>query len=152
MASIPLYAQDSGLAEPGDNLSSRAALEGTCVALVVSGDDVSDRCHNVVLNAVYKDGRSEFIFLARDMATASFSGDEEKDTPEGATLRVDRVILATLRNNKPLPITLPANGTCVYSTPDFGRAKVTCSASTVRGDFSGAFVSNGKTPKTELFQ
>ena len=152
MITVPLDAQSGGLAEIGDNLSSRSALEGTCVTLVVSGDDVSDRCHNVVLNTAYKDGRAEFVFLARDLATASFSGDEETDTADGTTLRVDRVILATLQNNKPLPITLPANGTCVYSTPDFGRGKLTCIANTVRGSFSGSFVTNGKTPKTERFQ
>ena len=146
-----LDAQDIGQLERPEDLSSVATLEGTCGVLIVSGDDVTSRCDGVILNPYYKDGRLGFVFLARDMATATFTGQDGTTSTDGGTVQLDRVILATLQNNKPRPITLPANGTCVYTIPDFGPAKISCIANTNSGTFTGSFTSNGKPPRTRRF-
>lgn len=146
----PLGAQDNPI-ERTEDLSSVTTLEGACGVLIVSGDDVTSHCDGVILNPSYNDGRMGFVFLARDMATATFTGQDGTVSADGGTIYLDRVILATLQNNKPKPITLPANGTCVYSIPDIGPAKISCIANTNNGAFTGSFTSNGKPPKTRRF-
>jgi hypothetical protein len=148
----PLAAQDNGQAQRTEDLSSLATLEGICVELVVSDDDVTGRCNGVMLRTVYKDGRLGFMFVAHDIATATFTGEHGPELGDDKTIHLDRVILATFKDNKPVPFTFPANGTCVSTDPDFGPAKITCRANTDHGLFSGSFVSNGKPPKIERFQ
>lgn len=152
----PSAAQDGARPLQTGDLNSLATLEGKCVELVVSDDDISSRCNGVVLNTVYKDGRLGFMFVAHDIATATFTGEHgpelRPELRDESTIHLDRVILGTLKDNKSVPYTLPANGTCVTTDPDFGPTKITCRANTNHGLFSGSFVSNGAPPRTERFQ
>lgn len=149
LALAPATASAQGAAAPpsAEPLEAMFTLNGTCSQLIVSGDDLSGHCDNVVLNTVHKDGRTGFLFVARDLAVATFSGDDHPAVAGKATVQLDRVVISTLIHGKASPVTLPATGTCVYANSDGKQITINCRAATRRGAFEAAFVSNGQPPR-----
>jgi hypothetical protein len=150
IAALATAGGDSG-AQVTENPNSLARLAGTCEHFVLGDDDLSSQCDGVLLNTAYQDGRAGFTFVAKDVTTATFSGPDHVARGDEATVQLDRVVFVSLQLKDATPVTLPASGTCVYSIPEIGRAKVTCTARTDRGEIRGAFVSNGLPPKIESF-
>lgn len=141
-------AQNSGHAQGMENVDSVATLSGTCAQLVVEDKDVTSRCRGAIVNAAYKSGRSSFMFVATDVAVASFNGRDTPAKSDDAMIEVDRITLSYLKGDKQPPMAIPATGVCVYSNPWVREAKVVCTATTERGTFSAIFVSDGTPPKT----
>jgi hypothetical protein len=140
-----------GQAQVTQDVNSLARFSGHCENLVLGDDDLSSQCDGVLLNTHYEDGRSGFTFVARDVTSATFSGPDHVAAGDEATVELDRVVFLSLHLKEATPVTLPATGSCVFSNPDIGRAKVTCTARTGRGGFRASFVSNGLPPKIERF-
>jgi len=128
------------------SLISMARLEGKCVQLVMNGEDMSKGCHDMVSNSTHRDSRAGFMFTAKDVAVATFSGVEID-----ASIDVDKIIVTSLRNKEAPLVTIAAKGTCTYSDLRSGVADIFCSATTNQGAFSGAFVTDGQPPRRDKF-
>jgi hypothetical protein len=142
----PAKAQDRDLR----HLQAVAILNGNCTQLSFAGKDATRACVGKITNTMYKTGRTGFVFMAGDLAVITFSGADNPAQGDQATVRLDKVIF-TLVGTGTEPNVIPATGNCRYTNPYAGPSRITCSASTKDGKFSGAFVSDGAEPDIKEF-
>jgi hypothetical protein len=132
------------------NITSIVSLTGTCKKLVIATKtDASRRCVGKLMNVTYDDGRSGFLFVARDIAIVTFSGmgsAQVKVNQDEVIQPVDAVIF-TLIGTGTGPNEVSAVGSCRFTNPEQGRHSiVNCKATTENGQFVADFVSDGRPP------
>lgn len=135
------------------DLDMIAMMHGRCSRLLVAGRNQSNVCASMVINETFKSGRVGFTFLVGQAAEVIFSGmgpRQRKLTANKVFQPLDAVIF-TINGPAPRPMRMPAIGGCMYENPFAGRAGVACLAHTVRGDYAGAFMSDGKEPVIKQF-
>ncbi|MDP4004016.1 hypothetical protein [Methylobacterium sp. NEAU K] len=116
-------------------------LEGSCEKLVIDGQDLSQSCSNVLMNAVSRN-RTSFDFTAADGRTLSFSGNgaQQEATEETDPLQPINLVIAGKDGTPTLAI-----GACRFSAPEPGRTAITCEATAADGRaFAGTFVTAAK--------
>lgn len=116
-------------------------LEGTCEKLVISQEDLSAACSNVLMNAVSRN-RTSFDFTASDGHRLSFSGNgaQQEATEETDPLQPINAVVVGAEGAPTLAI-----GACRFSTPEPGRTAITCEATAADGrSFAGTFVTAAK--------
>ena len=139
----------TGLANAGGVTVS--TLTGKCISATAMNTRSDPRmCSNKVLNMEYPNGRIGFTFVltANDGSAAviSFSGLGSKQIhkdKDHVTQPVDRIVFTFSGSTD----NLKAAGSCSFANPYQGRpVKVSCTADTDQGTFSGEFLSNGVSP------
>jgi hypothetical protein len=141
-----------------DDVTTYAALSGRCTAVVML-DIVADpsRCAKQVVNVEFPSGRFGFMFVLNQRGDAtpvvfSFLGDGARQLhPDGDTAiqPIDHVYFTIEGSTDDLP----AAGSCRFTNPHQGTpARVSCSADSDRGKFSGEFIGDGTAPATSLLR
>jgi hypothetical protein len=128
-----------------------AISQGTCIKLLFAGHDGTAKCKGLLLNEVFRDGRSGFTFTVGDLAVISFSGfgsKQVKDSPDKVTQPIDTVIFTLIGVGTP-PNRIMAVGTCTFSNPNVGPMLVRCSSHTENGLFEATFRSDGHAPSIQ---
>lgn len=123
-----------------------AGMEGQCTRLTTRGEDRTSKCDPLLLNNIYDNGRSSFLFFSQNKnAIVSFLGNDSKAVGNVATLQVTQVYMTGF-DGKPVPHEMNATGTCRYTNPYEGVAHVDCLAGSGDNRFEASFVSDGKPP------
>jgi hypothetical protein len=150
LASALLAMADSG--SRADNLTTMGALTGKCTAVMAM--DVATNpslCLDKVVNIEFPNGRLGFAFTLQHKGDAkatviSFFGDGPKQLhidADTAMQPIDHVNFTFQGSTD----RLVASGSCRFSNPYKGKpARVSCTADTNQGKFSGEFISNGVAP------
>ena len=132
-------------------------LKGRCEQLVIPAGDVSANCTGAVVNMIYLDGRSSFMFSdgTGDSARAliSFSG---MGSPSGAsgTQPVDHVSAAKKSATEAGGTDVEsenATGTCESGDYYKGSIEIRCTAQTQSGSFTASFKTDGAKPDVVNF-
>jgi len=123
-----------------------AGMEGQCTRLVTRGEDRTAKCDPLLLNNIYDNGRSSFLFFTQNKeAIVSFLGNDSKAQGDTGTLKVTQVYMTGF-DGKPVPHEMGATGSCTYTNPYKGVARVDCKAGSGDNQFEASFVSNGQPP------
>jgi len=128
--------------------SALAEIEGQCTKFVYAGRAL-DGCKNVLLNTIYKDGRTGFYLLSGSNIV-TFSGHGSRQVKRGVDdiiQPIDTVITAI--NGKASGI--KATGSCRFGNPYKGAVKIQCAADTRNGRFEADFLTNGQPPSVTNF-
>jgi hypothetical protein len=119
-------------------------IEGSCDALSIAGEDLSDGCQDKVLQMIYDTGRVGLYAFSGDYIV-TFSGDSDEVIGDEIHHQLDQIIIGTGENDIE---TVPARGTCIYGNPYEGNeVAFTCTAATKAGDtYELRFTTDGSTP------
>lgn len=150
-AQEPMDPDDS--AAYGDHRDYIATMNGTCTRLIVAGIDATPSCTPRIMVEVFKNNRTAFTFTESDFAVVSFSGIgrmQINDDPNKVTQPVDTIIF-TLIGMGTAPNKVKAAGICIYTDPNAGPVRVSCSARTSQGPFEATFLSDGQEPIIKQF-
>jgi hypothetical protein len=124
-------------------------LSGTCEQLSLAGLDLTRTCKGALVNILYEDGRSSFMFSDGDRSMVSFSGVGQTTHGDAAFQPVDHIAIAA--NPGPEVKTEDATGSCEFSNAYKGPAFVRCTAKTQSGDFTAVFKTDGSKPSVTDF-
>lgn len=143
---IALHASAAIAAPSVSGLVSMMGVKGTCRQLTLGDRDATASCTGTMLNTAYEDGRVGFYFVTRDALAVTFSGmgGQTHPNPDTAIQSVDKII--TTKDG--LTSEAQATGVCRFTNPFKGPGIVSCKARTGSGEFSAAFETDGKPPKT----
>ena len=121
--------------------------QGTCQKLVVLSHDLTQACHDTLLNTIYnKIGRTGFYFVSGNaVVTFSGGGKQIKPNPDTAVQPLDRVVFN--EGSGTGVGSFDAVGTCRYTNPYEPNAYVRCHAETEQGTFDALFLTNGAPPR-----
>ena len=112
-----------------ENLAGLGMMDGACQRLIVAGKDLSKGCQGKLVNTMFKDGRTGFVFITSDSTAVTFSGMDTEATGDHAASVLDHVIVGSpgtaakdmpARGPAPTPTLMPARAT---STAPRARAK-----------------------------
>jgi hypothetical protein len=132
------------------SLAALAFMDGSCSRLIVADTDRSAGCEAKLVNDIYRNSRSSFVFLVKDWGLVSFYGQDSKAVGDSAVLHVDTIIV-TLTTGTPHPRKMAGTGACSYTNPYKGPSYVTCSARAEGKSYEANFVSNGAPPDVTRF-
>ncbi len=141
-----------------DDVTTYAALTGRCTAIVTM-DVATDpsRCAKQVVSIEYPSGRFGFMFVLNRHGDAtpvvfSFLGDGARQLRKDGDIAIQPIdhVYFTIQGSTD---DLPAAGSCRFNIPHHGTpARVSCSADSDRGRFSGEFIGDGTAPDTSLLR
>lgn len=129
-------------------------LEGTCEKLTIAGLDATAQCKGALMNSVSRN-RTTFDFAASDGQSLSFtgSGAQQERTEETDPLQpINMVTPGRTAEGGVARSPSVAVGACRFSTPEPGKTRITCEATTPDDRvYAGTFVTMAKptdaTPK-----
>ena len=124
-------------------------MEGGCEKLVIAGQDVTQACEKTLVNTV-AGTRTTFDFGASDGQTLSFSGTgaQQEGTEATEPLQPINLVVAGRKNSDGIVRNpAPAVGSCRFSSPERGKTRIECEATSQGKVYAGVFVTAaGGTP------
>lgn len=131
---------------PGAAGTILSFLHGSCSKLVIAGKDRTTDCKPSLVNAAYPTGNSSFMFPVGDAIVVSFFGRDNPAVGNRSMIYLQRV---TVRSG-PKEDSLSSNvqGTCTYTNPYAGPARISCQADSPKGPYQVDFTSDGTAPHT----
>lgn len=130
---------------------SATFLKGECGQLTIPTGDLTSACKKALVNMIYADGRSSFMFSDGDQAMISFSGFASQAGGGPATETIDHVSIATPDSGGTHVASQDAQGSCTFADFFAGQATIRCSASTPKGSFTASFTTDGSKPDVVNF-
>lgn len=126
---------------------SMMSMTGKCTQLVFGKTNLTRSCEGKILSTTYDDGRVGFYFILTTGSIFTISGmDLPNPSKNSDALRIDKVIF-NMEGGAPVT-TANASGKCVYTNPYAGKATVTCTGKTSKGEkIAAKFVSDGRPPQ-----
>jgi hypothetical protein len=122
------------------DLQSMYFVHGTCTRLVTPDGDETPGCNKAVGLISYSNGRRSFWFSIPKKSLIAFSGMSGGST----TLQLDLLTIAST----PDAIRGGAGqGSCSFSDPWKGIARIRCKGSSEAGAFEAEFTTDGKPPE-----
>ena len=122
-------------------------LRGRCAGLTAAGRDRSAGCAPRLMNIVFEDGMSSFLFNTPEMMVG-FAGDRQvKLTPDDVVQNVDHVTIVRGEGDDDDVEIVEAVGRCRFRNPNLGPMTVLCTARTAQGTFRGESRYDGSTPE-----
>lgn len=140
---VPTLAQDL------TNLTGMASLSGDCERLVAAGNNFSDDCNGLILQSIYRTGRTGFTVTVGDKGVVmTFSGMEgAKPDADSQLQSLDKVILNLGIDGVP-PTSTDVTGGCAYSNPYNGPMTISCQGVDPKGEaYLLQFRTDGSEPK-----
>lgn len=120
-------------------------VSGVCEKLVLFGK-YTPECEGKVLNFVWADSRTSFLFFSKEGAAITFSGigrNQVKPDADTAVQPIDIVIFGFKGKSD----NIPSVGSCRFTNPYNGSGIINCHADTPSGAFDANFVTDGGEPK-----
>ncbi len=142
LALLGLLAAGPALAQQTD-----VTMKGRCERLVIGGVDVTQNCKEQIVNTVAR-GRTTFDFAASDGQTLSFSGSgaQHERTEETEQLQPISLVVPGMKSKEGIARSpAPAVGACTFSTPEPGKTRIACEATSQGKTYAGVFVADVKT-------
>ena|SRR5712691_11367861 len=125
----------------GDLLRYMANIYGKCTKAEVAGTDYVAACHAVVVNALYVNGRTSFVFYLNPRTLVSFGGTKDvRPQPEKYRLEVDSMKIV---GDKP-STELQGSGACTMDGALDKGVKIQCEIKSQNADASFSFQGNGE--------
>jgi hypothetical protein len=115
-------------------------------------DELAAECRGVMLNLIYENGRSSFVFYNEaDDILVSFTGISGDDVWQDDSIiqPLDRITVTQVHGDKVEPESLRAIGACRYTDPFTGVGAFSCVAETAGGRWLGEFRTNGEPPTVD---
>jgi hypothetical protein len=130
--------------QPHAAIESMYFFKGTCARLVTPAGDRSAQCNTALVVVSYSNGRHSFWFSIPHQSLVAFSGLMETQSGNESALQLD--LLSVTSDPKDVHAA-PGTGTCTFSDPWKGIARVNCRGSTAEGQFAGDFTTDGQPPE-----
>lgn len=141
-------ASSASAAEPAGTGPDYYVLSGTCAAMTIDGEDVTEACQGKLVSFTTANGRVGFIFaFGKALLTFSGAGDDQTLLPgERASQPIDTIRLTKIDTDPGKPKSTPATGTCVYGNPFAGATTIACTATVEKSVLHAEFVTDGTPP------
>ena len=132
-------------------MTAMTFMKGLCRHMTMNGEELKP-CKGTLASFSYDDGRQSFIFANGSLTTQdtqmtiTFSGNAQGQVAQAdgsVTRPVDLVISGSTPQNM---TDHPATGTCTFSDPFAGVAKISCQAKTDTANWTGEFITDGGKP------
>lgn len=126
-------------------------MTGDCLRLIMA-DDLTPECRGLMVNVIYENGRSSFVFYDETNATlVSFTGISGDDVWQDDSIiqPVDSITVTQVVDGDSQPESLRAIRACRYTNPFVGEGVLGCVAETATGRWLGEFKTDGKPPNVE---
>ncbi|MFJ7436878.1 hypothetical protein ACIQW5_04380 [Methylorubrum thiocyanatum] len=138
----------SGLlsAGPASAQQAEVKMSGQCERLVIGGLDITQNCKEQLVNTVSR-GRTTFDFAAWDGQSLSFSGAgaQHEQTEETEQLQPISLVVPGMKNAEGIVRSpAPAVGSCKFSSPEPGKTRIACEATSQGKTYAGVFVTDTK--------
>lgn len=149
ITAVTLVAPNGVGAQGLSDLTAMVSLTGACERLVAAGKNFSDDCNGMILQSIYKTGRTGFSVTIGDKGVAmTFSGMEgAKPDADSQLQSLDKVIL-NLNIDGVEPTSTEVTGGCAYSNPYLGPMTISCQATGPKGEaYLLQFRTDGSEPK-----
>lgn len=121
-------------------------MQGTCEKLVIAGQDITQSCGQTLVNVVVA-SRTSFDFSAEDGQTLSFSGagaQQERTELTEPLQPINLVVPGQKGKDSIVRNPAPAVGSCKFSTPQPGKSRIECEATSQGKVYAGTFVTDAK--------
>jgi len=133
-------------AAPATAQDATVTMEGTCERLVIGGQDLTQTCEKTLANTVARN-RTAFDFAASDGQFLSFSGvgAQQERTEETDPLQpISLVVPGKKEKGSIVRNPAPGVGSCKFSTPEPGKTRIDCEATSQGKTYAGTFVTLAK--------
>jgi hypothetical protein len=124
-------------------------LKGDCQRLALPTANLTPTCKGALVNMLYQDGRSSFMFSDSDRSMISFSGVGQHFAGDVATQPIDHVSIAGSGGAEVK--SEDATGSCEFGNAYKGPTFVRCTANTASGIFTASFRTDGSRPDVVNF-